>query len=281
MLLVTAVVVVLPAPLTAPLASIMQIFVPLQHLFSALLPGLADPPADGDALADPRVEMLRNRIAAQTMEIRRLRHENQALAHLRQLGLQGGRLIAARLVAADSVAWRESRLIDQGTLRGIRRDAAVISSYFTSVGGADGVADGMSIVSGEVLIGEIVETRTHTARVLLLTDPEARPRVVRIVHEGDSGAEVLDAEFLCRGIGQGSMAIREVDHNYVQQGKVKPGDRVVTAAGDLNLPCEMVIGRVHEIRRDDDNAVLYNLTVKPLLDVSRLGRVYVIDQNPD
>ena len=295
----------LPASITGRLMNLVQVLAPLQDATTRV----AD--RTGEALADVRdaarpmttaeqnrllreVEGLRNTVASQQARIATLEQANRDLAAIRSRGLGArGVLIPARVVADDLLAWRDSRLIDAGTLRGVHRGAAVATrSPALDVGSRDGVTDGMAVLAAEVLVGWIEHLGTHTARLRLLSDPASRMSVT-IGRFGDNGRfttpsadvptdEDESAQFWLEGAGAGRMKIVEVDHRYIEGDSpaVQVGDLVMSLPHDPALPVALTIGQVTEIRPDPDNGLLYTLNVESAAP-KRIRRVYVLDTTRD
>lgn len=295
----------LPASITGRLMNLVQVFVPLQDATTRVADrtgeALGDagdapqriPAAEHDRLLQ-EVEALRNTVASQWARIATLEQANRELAAIRGRGLgPHGVLIPARVVADDLLAWRESRLIDAGTLRGVRRGAAVATrSPALDVGSRDGVTDGMAVLAAEVLVGWIEHLGTHTARVRLLSDPASRMSVT-IGRFGDNGRfttpsadvptdEDESAQFWLEGAGAGRMKIVEVDHRYIEGDSpaVQVGDLVMTLPDDPALPVALTIGQVTEIHPDPDNGLLYTLNIESAAP-GRIRRVYVLDTTRD
>ncbi|MBI3316596.1 MAG: rod shape-determining protein MreC, partial [Candidatus Omnitrophica bacterium] len=65
-----------------------------------------------------------------------------------------GKKIAARVISWDSSPWRKTILLDKGTQDGLKKD--------------------MVVIVPEGVVGRILETGPLTARVILLSDPDAR-----------------------------------------------------------------------------------------------------------
>lgn len=278
---VAAVVFLLSSKLTGGVSGVLQAWVPLQHLMSSVLPS---PRAEPVQLSGDQAERLKRKLDAYEQQfmsmsarIADLQERNEELSGIRSRGLHAGRLIHAKIVAADSLPWRASRLLDEGTLAGVQRGGLVISDFFVNVGAEAGVVDGMSVLSGEVLLGEIVDASTHTSRLLLLTDPAGRPILVRIGRRSADGIGFAPADFMLRGMGANRMVIQGVSHDLIDQGAIRRGDTVITAASDDRLPVQVVVGQVVDLQRDDGNAVLYDVVVAPAVDLNGLDRVYVVD----
>jgi cell shape-determining protein MreC len=262
--------------------NLVQVFVPLQDLAGrgadagAGLLGGGDQPRHTAAEMeeiDRRGRALRHQVVSQQARIESLERQVVDLAGLRDLHMPG-RLIPARVVAPDALAWRESQLIDAGSLRGVRRDAAVVSNYFAvSLGTEHGAQPGLAVLTAECFVGTIDLAGTHTARVRLVSDPTTRMPVT--VARGELGT--LDAEFWLVGTGGDRARVADVDHRYVREGGIALGDQVLTTPRDDRLPVPMVIGTIAEMAPDQDNPLLYVLDVKLAVDPNRLTRVYVVD----
>ena len=140
------------------------------------------------------------------------------------------------------------------------------------------VEQGMAVLQGESLLGWIEHAGTHTARVRLLTDPQTTMSVAVVSSDGESkGAPT--GRFWLRGRGAGRMAVIQVVRKYVQEGRVKVGDVVVTSPDSDRLPVPMVVGTITEIAADPSSSLLCTLLVKPAVS-EQIRRVYVLDQGP-
>ncbi|MCP4247115.1 MAG: rod shape-determining protein MreC [bacterium] len=290
-LIVAVVGLLLPTSITGRLMNLVQVLVPVQDGMTraanraddALAGDAADVPAADHQQLARQAEALRHRVASMSARIAELEQSNRDLTAIRRRGLGSrGTLIPARVVADDLLGWRESGLIDAGTLRGVRRGAAVASGWFSiDAGAADGLDNGLAVLSAEVLVGWIEHAGTHTARVKRLSDPESAMAVTigRFDEQGFSAVGgAAPVEFWLRGTGGGRLEVIEVDHRYVEgdEPAVMPGDWVVTVPGDPRLPAALTIGSIDEIRRDPDNGLLYDLSVNSAAP-ARLRRVYVLD----
>lgn len=271
--------------LTGGVSGVLQVLVPVQHAMSSLVSAGGSDAAghrnDEIGRLSSRLREYEHRVASMGARITELQERNAELSGIRRRGLAGGRLIHARVVASDSLPWRESRLLDEGTLAGVRPGDRVVTDLFVAAGESEGVTDGMSILGGETLLGEVTDASTHTARVLLLTDPASRSRLVRIGRLGPEGLSFCSSEFLLRGLGKGRMQISGVNHRFVEQQEIKVGDIVLSSDADDRLPVQVVIGRIKAIFADDSNAVLFNVWVEPEADLMKLKRVFVVDTLPN
>ncbi len=275
----SAVVLIVTSRLTGGVSGLMQALVPVQHVMSSVVGtdggrAVELSPEESDKIGQ-RIAAYQRRLASMHVRIEDLMQQNAELRGIRDLGFEKGRLIRARVVAGDSLPWRQSGLLDQGTLAGVAGGDAVVSGFFVNTGQEDNVLDGMTVLAGESLIGEVIDASTHTARVLLLTDPASQLMAVRLARSTPEGFEIVPSHFMLRGAGGNTMVIDGVEHGLIKQATIQVGDVVLTS--DDRLPVPVVIGTITRVRREDDNAALYNLLVEPAVDARRLGYVYIVD----
>jgi len=282
---------VLPRGWTAPLISLVQVLVPFQDATRAALDASVggsesarDPIAAAEYAALLREKQaLEHQVAALSIQIADLQIENSILKTIRLHGANDqpiwtrGRLIPARVVSEDLLAWRDSRLTNAGTLRGVQPGAPVCSNCFDiERGKRDGLRDGMAVLLSEVLVGYVDSVGTHTSQVRLLSDPdtEMRVRSGRFVEDRFEPSELV---FWLTGKGRGSTEIRDVRREDVENGSVRVGDVVLADPTAKAAPAAMTIGRISQIRTDRQNPLLCILTVKSAVDERSLRRVYVFD----
>lgn len=275
---------VLPSHTTEWIGRPVQLMAPFHSALTRLV-GLvvADSPLTSDADApannDDRRESLklRHQVATQQARILVLEDENAVLRGYRESGLSGGRLISARVIGRDSLAWRHSILLEEGLGRGIRPTQRVITSHFVDVGRSGGVDVGMSVLTGEALLGEVVEASSRAARVRLLGDVESRLTVV-IARVTDHDVEVLDAQFWMTGSQDGRMIIQDVYYDeFLDDGLIRVGDLVLTDGRADSLPISLVVGTVVQMDQQHQHPLLYNLVVEPAVAPESVKKVYVVN----
>lgn len=132
------------------------------------------------------------------------------------------------------------------------------SNLLINRGRADGLAIGQFVLGDISVIGTVSDVSERTAKVKLITDPTSRI-AVRI-------AEL--APGLMVGCGPGVAAIR-------QKHEAKVGDQVyaLKTPGFPGVP--IVTAEVVESRRDPENPVLWEITVRPVCDIANLKNVAV------
>jgi rod shape-determining protein MreC len=142
------------------------------------------------------VRTIGRQIAAQvdmTSELERLKTENQKLSNWEWRARELERKLAdleslSRTVSAPVLDFVTSRVIADSS-------GAFVRSVMIDAGRGESVRTGFPVVNGDGLVGRVVETGAHTARVLLLTDLNSRIPVVignnnvRAIMAGDNGPE--------------------------------------------------------------------------------------------
>ena len=175
-----------------------------------------------------------------------LERENKELKGLLQLRQDLGLSGVTATVIADSLSNFEwSVTIDRGT--------------------ADGVKDDAPVVSGQGLIGHVVQVALHWSKVQLIIDPESAV-AGRLASSGETGLVV----------GQRN---RDLQMELVSpNAKVSAGEQVVTSGYQNGLyPPEIVIGFVSHVYQQPGTLTKL-IAVRPSVDFSSLQFVLVVKQ---
>ena len=193
------------------------------------------------AARNAQLEQKVQALAARNERLKERAAENADLR--RMLGL--AQSFPERTVAADVVGYapegsRREIDIDRGWRDGIGRDAVV--------------------VTGDGLVGHVIDTGAHDAHVLLIIDPTS-----------SVPAYLRDARSW--GIVTGTW--QHIRMKYIgQDAVVRGGDAVVTGQGEI-YPSGIRIGTVLEVDRRD-NALYQSAVVRPAVDFSSLTHVLVV-----
>ena len=292
LLALSIVVLLLPRAWTGGLISLVQVVVPFQHAAN-LAVNAATNALEGEEPAvaaeayqalEREKAALQHRVAVLALRVAELEKDVQVLTATRVWGGEDrrigarGRLLPARVVSGDLMTWRSGRLINAGSLQGVRPGDAVCSQYFMiDTEEAEGMTGGMAVLQAEVLVGIVDEkVGTHTAWVKLLSDISVQMKV-RVGRLAEEAFVPVEQYYWLTGRGDRLMEIREVDRRDVRDQTVQIGDLVLSDPLDERLPAPMVIGKITAIRPDRDNPLLSILTVEPAVDHKSLRRVYVFD----
>jgi len=202
-----------------------------------------------NAPANNRETQYQNYIANLEAELKQERQKVEQLSGLRNRGpLEGAKLMLADVYTAS---------IDQ-----------LHSELTINRGEQDGLVKGQFVLADNSIIATVSDVSSRTARLKLFTDPTSKIAVQ---------IGKLNVERIMQGSGNDSAKIQllQIEH------KVKIGDVIYASnkkTGFLDAP--MIIGKVAQCKRDDQNPSLWDITVKPVCDIERLTSVAVIVINP-
>ena len=224
-----------------------------------------------DALA-PVIDVLSRPAATVTDTVDNLRDLRDLRAENTRLSLENERLerwqhVARRLEAENRALKALTNFVppkgvDFVTARVIAdAGGAFVRSVVIGAGERNGVGLGNAAVSGEGLVGGVVELGSDYARVLLITDLNSQ---IPVVIERTRDPAVL--------AGDNTRSPRVI---YLpQNAQVVPGDRVVTSGHGGVFPPGLAVGMVTAIT---DGAI----RVTPFVDWSRLEYVRVMKTGTD
>lgn len=133
--------------------------------------------------------------------------------------------------------------IDKGVSDGLKRDDAVIT--------ADGI------------VGKVRDVFPHSAQVLAVNDQT-------------SGAGVILETTRIRGILRGNASGQLEVVGILADERIKPGEQVLTAGGDLIFPRGLPVGQVEKVVTDPDRDGFIDVLLKPAAHLDELDEVLVI-----
>jgi rod shape-determining protein MreC len=154
--------------------------------------------------------------------------------------------LVGQIFARDPSSWFKTVLVNKGEKNGVAKDMAVVTS--------DGV------------VGRVIEVSPHTAKVLLITDP-------------NSALDVIVQRSRIQGIMEGK--VEEVCIlKYVQKNEdVQVGDKVITSGLGGIFPKGLMTGTVTKVERKRPGIFQY-IEVTPSVDFSRLEEVLILGEEP-
>jgi rod shape-determining protein MreC len=208
-------------------------------------------------------------VGKQYIFLTRVQQENQDLKRtVSSLREENNRL--------QEALWTEERLKKLSYLQyqysSVSRVAQIFardpSSWFKTVlvnkGEKDGVAKDMAVVTSDGVVGRVIEVSPHTAKVLLITDP-------------NSAMDVIVQRSRTQGIMEGK--VEEVCVlKYVQKNEdVQVGDKVITSGLGGIFPKGLVTGTVTKVERKRPGIFQY-IEVTPSVDFSRLEEVLILKE---
>jgi rod shape-determining protein MreC len=130
-----------------------------------------------------------------------------------------------------------------------------------------GILTGMPVVTGDGLIGRVVQSSRKRATVLLLTDPKSG---VAVRFEKSGGQVVANGR-----AGSNLLQLASVDPDF----KVKQNELVFTTSSS-RFPPNIPVGKVVSVK-SAPGALGQTILVQPLADIGRASVVRVLKYQPD
>ena len=178
--------------------------------------------------------------AAQSRAVRR---ENEELRKLAQLPLtQNLPGVDAQVIAGSPGNFESTVTLDRGS------DA--------------GIATGMPVVTGDGLVGRVVQASRKRATVLLLTDPNSGV-AVRLEKSGGTG------------VASGRAGSNLLGLDFVNPSFKVTKNELVSTADSSRYPANIPVGRVASVKTSP-GAIEQTILVQPLADIARSSVVRVL-----
>ena len=195
-----------------------------------------------DVVSRRKYNQLQNYLANLTEELNQERQKTEKLSRLRnRRALEGAGLVFAEVITA----YPDGLIINRGT--------------------DDGVQKGQFVLGDNSIIGTISDISPRTAKVKLITETTSNIAV-----------EIGGLKTVIQGNAANSVSVKLLSTKH----KVKIGDNVYACKKPGFLDVPMVIGTVARCKRDDENPLLWDITVKPACEMEKLNEVAVIIMNP-
>ncbi|HHK73671.1 MAG TPA: rod shape-determining protein MreC [Rhizobiales bacterium] len=137
---------------------------------------------------------------------------------------------------------------------------AYVKSLLVVAGRRDGVQKSQAVISGDGLVGRVVEAGQKASRVLLITDMNSR---VPILVEGSSQHAIL----------AGTNGAMPVLQHMQQDSDIQDGARIITSGHGGLFPPGLPVGRVM-----DEGGIKF---VKLYADVNKMVHVRIINKSTD
>jgi rod shape-determining protein MreC len=135
--------------------------------------------------------------------------------------------------------------------------------FYIDKGSHEGLKPDMAVITADGIVGKVRDVFLHTAQVLAVND-------------ATSGAGVILETTRIRGILRGDAIGRLEIVGIVADQRIQPGDKVLTAGGDLIFPRGLPVGTVDRVVKDPDRDSFIDIVVKPAAHLERLDEVLVI-----
>lgn len=134
-------------------------------------------------------------------------------------------------------------------------------------GQKDGLTKGQFVLADESVIGTICKVDNRTAMVKLISDPTSK-MAVKIAN--------FDMDRIMHGDGNCSAKVKLVPTKY----SIKIGDIVYAQKRPGFLSSPMIVGTVADRKSNDENPLVWDITIQPVCDIQKLTDVAVIVMNP-
>jgi len=138
----------------------------------------------------------------------------------------------------------------------------LLRSIIIDVGTGDGVAKGMPVVTDRGLVGRIVEVRSRSSKVLLITDVSSS---VNAIIQSSRATGIVE------GKADGGLVMKYIPQTVI----VNVGDIILTSGLGATFPKRLVIGQVTAVHKRDIE-LFQQAEIKPTVDFERLEIVLVI-----
>ncbi len=198
--------------------------------------------SSADVVSRREYNKLQNHLANVTELLNQEQLKNQKLSGLRsKYAWEGVKYVVADVITSANDSGRNELII--------------------SCGEKDSIKQGQFVLGDNSIIGIITKVGPRTACVKLICDKNLK-MAVKI--DGTKINRVM------QGNGDNSAKIQLMKH------KVKIGKNVLASKKTEFLYASMVVGKVSKCKRNEENPLLWDVTVKPVCDIDRLSDVAVI-----
>ena len=209
---------------------------------------LAHTQQPNDNIFRRRESQYQNYIATLEEQLRQKHQILEEVTGLRQrFPLEGAKLVPADVTTAFLDSSRSELIINRGK--------------------NDGLAEGWFVLGDNGVIGTITHVDSRNAQVRLITDPA-------------SGIEVKIDQLNLRRIMQGAGSNYARITNISTEHKVKTGSRVFALKKPGLLDTPIVTATITQCKPDDQNPLVWDITVEPVCNLETISNVAVIIMNP-
>jgi rod shape-determining protein MreC len=153
-------------------------------------------------------------------------------------------MLPAQIIGMDPSSWFRTILIDKGTKHGVNR--------------------GMAVVSPEGIVGHVLQTSPHSAKVLLITDFNSSV---------DAVVQRSRAKGLVEGNGENRCRLKYAERPQ----DIQLGDRVVTSGLGGRYPKGLMIGKISKIEKKS-YGLFQHAEIMLSVNFGKLEEVFVITE---
>ena len=201
-----------------------------------------------EVVSRERYNKLHNHLANVTEWLKQERQKVEKLSGLRDRpAWKGVDFVLAEVIAASVNGLRGELIINRGQ--------------------KDGLTKGQFVLADESIIGTICKVDNRTAQVKLISDPTSK-MAVKIAN--------FNMDRIMHGDGTSSARVKLVPTKH----SIKIGDIVYAQKRPGFLSSPVIVGTVADCKSNDENPLVWDITVKPVCDIQSLRDVSVIVMNP-
>ncbi len=153
-------------------------------------------------------------------------------------------MLPVQIIGIDPSSWFRTIVIDKGTKHGVDR--------------------GMAVVSPEGIVGHVLQTSPHCAKVLLITD---------FNNSVDAIVQRSRAKGIVEGSGDNLCRLKYAPRAH----DIQLGDRVVTSGLGGRYPKGLLIGKISKIEKKS-YGLFQKAEIKPSVNFTKLEEVFVITE---
>ena len=135
--------------------------------------------------------------------------------------------------------------------------------FYIDKGEDQGLKRDMPVISPDGIVGKVREVYPHSAQVLAINDQ-------------NSGAGVILETTRIRGVLKGDAAGQLEIVGLMADERIKPGENVLTAGGDMIFPRGLPVGTVKKVIPDPERDSFIDVLLTPAAHLNRLDEVLVI-----
>ena len=135
--------------------------------------------------------------------------------------------------------------------------------FYIDKGASNGLERDMPVITANGIVGKVRDVFPHTAQVLAINDQT-------------SGAGVILETTRIRGVLKGNAVGQLEIVGLLADERIKPGEKVLTAGGDLIFPRGLPVGTVRRVVPDPERDSFIDVMVTPAAHLDQLDEVLVI-----
>ena len=235
-----------------PASAVLELVRPLDAAFSNLSQGGTSIVTNYLDLVHVRQENAHLRlelakVKSDRARLAELEAENRHLGELLELkGVLGANAVAANVIGSDATGLSHTLVVGSGSF--------------------DGLRPGMAVLSNQGVVGKIIATSPHAARILLIDDH-------------NSALDGFDQRSRARGIVAGlvddGLILKYADRSQ----DIRAGDTIVTSGLDGIFPRGLLVGSVKSVHREGPGLFL-SVSLTPAVEFRGLEQVLIVTQSP-